>query len=416
MRKTKMFTAIFAALAMFSCQNEEGLISEGVMGEDTYAGVTVSFPKTMTKAADETAASTLESTVKSLGVYVIDNASNIMHSNVYESSEFTENAGVYTLNAALKTTTGTKNVYVVLNPSTELMQKINSTSFGIANPLVGSGDVFKLTDALTMSSVKTVSASLTTPQAAAAALAAPVEVSVQRNTAKVALRNQMAVATAATGGAIANLQFALTTQATKSYLIQQGGNLLTNVVTPATDIEAAAELPNYFSNYKSPGTYTAVSAKDAAYNILAGHYCTENVNAKNFTGNTTAAIIKAQFTPTDGTVVTAYNQATDTRTMGNLTPGTSFYVKKSDNSYWSAAAYISADVAADFSAEYVEGTGYYRIWVQDEAGERGVLRNNYYVMDITAINGPGSPVIPGTEEDITDPVEEDTYVDRKSVV
>lgn len=432
MKVTKFFALALASFAIASCSKETNESAPAAQGKDTYAGVSISFPKTMTRAADANAASTDEGRVHSLGVYVIDDATSVMHSGFYSVGQFTVTGGKYTLNAALKTTTGTKSIYVVLNPTTALQPLLsNSTVFG-TNPINGVASDFEFatgnsTDrALTMSSVAAAKSTLAVVTEAEA-LAAPVAINVQRNTAKVAVKSGV---TTATGGAVANMQFALVVQAKKSYLIQQGGNTFATVQTPGRAVAITAtpaDYSDFFTTLAAPATadYKNVNPTATANNLLAGFYATENVNTTNMAGNTTAAILRAQFTPTNGTVVTDYNTATGVKTMGNLTAGQSFWVRIADNSYWSKAAYDKAIVAGgthsilatDFSREYANGIGYYRLWVQDAAGTRGVIRNNYYVLSVTKVNGPGAPTVPGVNpadpdqpEDPTKPVEDDTFV------
>lgn len=433
MKLTKFFALALASFAIASCSREVNESAPVSQGKDTYAGVSISFPKTMTRAADAAASNADEGRVHSLGVYVIDDATSIMHSGFYPAGQFTESNGKYTLNAALKTTTGTKSIYVVLNPSTTLQGLLtNSTFFGAANPINGVGSDFEFatgsgTDrVLTMSSVAAAKSTLMVVDAAEA-LQKPVAINVQRNTAKVAVKSGI---TAATGGTVANMQFALVVQATKSYLIQQGGNTFATVRTPGRAVAITAtpaDYSDFFTTLAAPAAaaYKNVNPTATVNNALAGFYATENVNTTNLAGNTTAAILRAQFTPTDGTVVTDYNAATGVKTMGNLVAGTSFWVRIADNSYWSKTAYDKAItagsanslLASDFSREYANGLGYYRLWVQDAAGTRGVIRNNYYVLSVTKVNGPGSPTVPGVDpanptqpEDPTKPVEDDTFV------
>ena len=432
MKKVFFLSMALLALTFFSCSEDNANNNPDNTGKETYSAISLSFPKTtlkLTKAYDPTAANSIETMVTSIGVYVVDDITNLMHGKVFNDTEFVQDAdndNKYTLTSALKTTTGQKRVFVVLNHGESLQSNINNLRGSIFGeiPLVGTSSDYVTTSNLVMSSIAATPATLTV-MTEQEALNEPIPVTVQRNTAKIAVKEKAAI-TPVVGGTIADLEFALVTEAKKSYLIQQGGNTLAIVKTPGRNITPIIADNDYFTKLATPSVWKSVNTSATENNSLDGYYAMENVNDKNVMGNTTAAIIKAQFTPTNNTVVVAYAE-NDVRLLGSIAAGESFYVKKSDYSFWSEAAYneaIEADLTEDlFTQIYQDGICYYRVWVQDNEGTRGVLRNTYYVLNITKILGPGLPYVPGVNPENPDepeapnqPIEEDTLISVEVII
>lgn len=425
MKKSILLTmfSVLTVLAFLSCsKNDEEPFTPPSEGVETYSAVSISFPERMNlRVEDPDAANSVESTVTSVGVYIIDDLTGFMHKGLFNNTQFTKAGDVYTLTSAVKTTTGNKSIYVVLNPTLEIqdaidLQKAGAFGDGTIN---GTADItFVTATDVVMASVTAKSVTLT-QKSEVEAVASPLDITVQRNTAKIAVKKKTATIPVV-GGSVADLQFATIVEAKKSYLIQQGGNTYETVKTPAQNIDNLTPDNEYFTKLAAPTDWKDINEYSVANKNLDGYYALENVNATKLVGNTTAAIVKAQFTPSDNSVVMAY--ASDgTRTMGSITPGTSFYVKKSDYTYWSETAYQNAldnEFTADhFSKLYENGTGYYRIWVQDAENKKGVLRNNFYILNINKITGPGLPYVPGVDpddetnpEDPNLPIDEDTYI------
>lgn len=410
------------ASTFYSCSKEEATDVPPVNETDTYMAVSTSFPQTITlRTLDPDAANTVESTVNLIGIYIIDDLTGFMHKGIFSSTDFTSSGNTYTVTSAIKTTTGNKSIYVVLNPTPGLQDAIELQKGVIFrdNPIDGTAESSFITASdVVMASVTGKAATLTV-KTETEALATPIDITVQRNTAKVAVKKKTATIPVV-GGSVSNLEFALVVEAKKSYLVQQDGNTYETVKTPAQNIASLAADNIYFTKLATPLSWKNVNEYNITPNRnLVSYYALENVNATKITGNTTAAIVKAQFTPAGNSVVTAY--ASGVRTMGTIPSGTSFYVKKSDNTFWSQSGYSDAlangFTAAHFSKIYTNGTGYYRIWVRDSNNKIGLLRNNFYVLHINKITGPGLPYVPGVDpddntnpEDPNLPIDEDTYI------
>lgn len=434
----KLLTLALVALAIVACSKEgtdKGINPEE--GVNTYAGVNISFPQTDTKATDANATA-VETAVTKIGVYIVDNTSGLMHSGLYSASDFEKDAssGNYKLKTALQTTTGEKTIYVVLNPTDKLNATIvaaGKNSFNGVVPIVGETFVNKsgnTIESLTMSSVAGGTKQTVTAQDKATAIANPFAVTVERNTAKVTLR--FGASHTVIGGTVSDVQYGIDIAPKQSYLIQNlkavAAASIENVNTPANKVaipdpslataDYVAYMQKFFTDSKQiPTDMTDVQAHNTAAGSLVGFYCPENVNVKNYQDNTTAVIIKATYTPTTGTAITGYDTATGVTTLGDIAMGSSFYKYKTDGTLWSEAAYNAATTAgatysktaADFTTIYTNGVCYYRIWVMGEnttgPGAVGVLRNNFYVMNITKINGVGTPGHPGADSKPGDQIE-----------
>lgn len=422
---------LFLVTATFFSCSKDGVEDVPLVNEketETYSAVSILFPNTLTlRSADPDAANIGESAVTSVGVFVVDNFSGFIHKGIFNSSQFTPVGDAYKLTSAVKTTTGDKSIYVVLNPTSTILDAIDLQKAGAFGDgtINGTADmVFVTSTDVVMTSIEAKAATLSV-KTEAEALAAPLSITVQRNTSKIAVKKKTATIPVV-GGSVDNLQFATIVEAKKSYLIQQGGSTYETVKTPAQDINNLIADNEYFTKLVAPTSWKDINEHSALNKDLAGYYALENVNTTKLAGNTTAAIIKAQFTPSANSVVTDY--ATDgTRTMGTITPGTSFYVKKSDYTYWSQEAYNKAlangFTADHFSKLYENGIGYYRIWVQDANNNKGVLRNNYYILSVNKISGPGLPYVPGVDPDDNTnpgdpnlPIDEDTYISAEVTV
>ena len=415
----KFFIAAIAAFTLLaSCSNEEtGVTPQN--GDDTYAGLVITLPA-QTRAEDAAAASDVEKAINTIGVYIVDQATNELHSKVLTSSEFQLDGAVYKAKAAVKTTLGTKTVYVVANPTAALTTKLSQLGANAFTNILTMTDAdFWTSNDMVMTGQST--ATLTDAKNATEALQDGnlVAVTIDRVLAKVVVKFKTATPTVTGGGTSSNQQFAPITKALGAYLMPRTGTDKPAYYTVPTAAETDAT-HTYFSNFSAlqadPSEYVGVNAYNVATKDAVGFYCHEHYASKLLTGNTTAARIKAKFTPSE--VVTSYDKTTGVRGTGTMSGNGDFYVLKTEGTYWNQTAYNNATTATDpaykidaslFSDKYVGGIGYYKIFVQDAASVKAVKRNLYYELTITEIRGPGSP----TEDDDDDKdieIQDDTYV------
>ncbi len=426
MKTTKFFAAAFAVAAILaSCSKEESGKNPANGGQETYIGVALTFPKT--KANDTSVSKAWEDEVTEAGIYVVN-------------PNGTVDGAVLPVNASgvaqgtLKTTTGTKDIYVIANPTQAIKDKIAAVR-GAAFGANGGGYV--ITDFVTSGTSMVMSGSrlgeTLVLQTMDEATAAPLAFNIYRNVAQVVVNtNKNWAAASVTGGAITDLKFCLESKALDSYLVPQGA-----IGSYYTMFNPWADNAAYYANFSTLNKvdYVTVSAQgdasvDHSYlNAVNSFYCFENRIASKHVGNTTAARIRGIFTPAANTVVTAYVPATKTRTLGTIAAGTDFYVKKSDNSYWSQAAYdaavdgVTGDMVAANFYYYKGGYAHYRIWVQNASNVVEANRNNFYELTIDKITGPGTPGDPTDPEypdpnfpDPTDPEEDPDPIDQTTFI
>jgi hypothetical protein len=442
MKTNIIFAAALAATTLFaSCAKEEPSGGAVTNGEKTFAGISVSIPMSPadTRAGSEqNIASTAESAITKVGVFVVGatTVDKLYLETAGTDFEFNTATGIATAKKAILTSTGPKKIYVVTNYTSALKTQIDQ--MGVAafdqNAIALTEADFKAETSgaitsMTMTGVKEVTLTVKTE---AEALASLETVEVYRNLAKVVVRYGAAITP--TGGTheANSVQFGLASKAKGAWLWNTPNDGAT--ATAYTGVTAAAllsETDAYWSNFSAPAVgataadWKAVSAFSSTpdYKTMPAWYAHENVykadgsNLELYVGNTTVARIRGKFIP--ATWVTAYNATTGARTSAanTATAAASFY-RLNDGSYWSTAAYTTATTAAttykidaaNFSAIYQDGMGYYTIKVMDDTRVPGVKRNNYYDLAINSIDGPGSPTENPDESDVTDPLDEESYV------
>ena len=124
MKMNKFFAALIAAtMVLASCNKDEtdgGLAS----GEETFAGVSISIPLPLNQraadseiGADNNAATTAESLISNIGVFVVNLTTNTIDKLYLTTTgtDFDFSAGVATAKKAIRTTTGSKSIFVVTN-------------------------------------------------------------------------------------------------------------------------------------------------------------------------------------------------------------------------------------------------------------------------------------------------------------
>ena len=418
-------------------------------GEETYAKFTLTLPNEVTKAPDSAAGTVLEKQVNKVGIYVWDAVKQQFHPYVADISDFDApvagpvgtSSQVYTSKFAVKTTTGTKKVVVVINPDargTLISTTINAQKGAILDP-ISFGVIMDnfigatAADGMVMSGVSDY-VTLTLVDSLAAVAAAPVAVvDIYRNVAKIFLEagNGMVI-----NGAqrTTSLGYTIIAKARDSYFLQNGdgSNTLFSTVPGAALTNPSDP---YWNNFTAINGFPSTGFEPIkAYNTSAladatgGFYAFENnpnivvggsdAKTDRF-GNATAFLLRAVLLP--DTLITAYdiNTGKFTNTYGTGA-AVDFYVHQKLGGYWTTAAYNAAIVtggansllAADFEL-YTGGVAYYNFRVQDALKDYGVKRNKLYVVQISEISGPGKPQQPN---DPTPPYDDITYVKVSATV
>lgn len=430
MKLSRLFGVLTLALMIFSsCSKESTEGGDEVFeGKETYMGFDISISKSQTKAPNTDAGTDAEKKINTLGVYLWDETAGRLDSKIFDIDKFThDGSGNYSAKEAVKTVVGMKKVFVVANPTEVVRSRVYSMRGAALNPVpfgVDQGEFINSDGSMVMSGIHNngteVEAKLKDRQEA---IDNPTSLSIERNLAKVVMRQGSSYEVI---GGTTTLQFVPIATANDAHFLPQTSTLYSKIPDGA-DVDKTHA---YFDNFSS--ILTAGRDDFLPINELTdteayradGFYCFENKTAENLSGsdvlhlkgNTTAVRIKGQFVPDASKVliIGSYDAATGERTKGALGADGSFWTLNEDNSYWSKAAYDEAIKAGvhqiaptKFSEKYVEGYGYYTVAIQDNNGDKGVLRNAFYLMDVNKVIGPGSP----TEEDNKeDPYKEDVYM------
>lgn len=442
MKINKLLVAALTAGMMFaSCSSDD----EGTKGsgEETFAGfnITLKTNGTNTRADGKDYTSTMESKVNSIGIYIWDAGTALMHYKVLEMNagnfstavDAVTNEVTYSGIVTVKTTVGTKDVLVVANPTDAVTNEIavrkggvyGVSPFGVAKSSFFNNSI-PASPAMVLSGVKRTVVIGDAYKDETHALNNLIDLTIDRNLAKVVVRKAW---TNVTGGTVDKVQYALIAEANDAYFLPQ-----TNTLYASVPDDAIINSNNsYYDNFSSIAgvTYQDVLADNTTPGLITangiGFYCFENKPLTVITpgetpfrrGNTTAARIKLEFTPTAATVVTAYSENPPGTPIivstGTIAAGTTFHVDAKFNHFWTDNAMNNAITDGYFTADqfktYTNGICYYTIPVQNTAGVIGVVRNNLYALDITDIKGPGLGAEPTEEKE---PYTEDAYLAIKA--
>lgn len=435
----KFLVFALTGLTLAACSNDD-VVDNGtpVTGEETWAAFTIQLPKTTETRAADPNATTAETVVKKVAVYVMDAAGFIATSGVVDVADYgTVDGATNTIKAtkvAVKTSAGEKKIWVVLNPTDAMHTQITGTvglggmqtamttavtgmtgGYQYATETVADAKGFVMANKEILT--KTLAANISLADALNSGNTDDAKnhfsVSVERAVAKVA-----AVAKA---GGIENKLPLIGTFSDYKYYVRQ--------VNPATYIA------RWTDKTKQPGGYniltpgndddgtnipwgnTAMAGNDAldinsngtANNALNGIYVLENSMLDPMQQNATYMVIQTKWTPKK------VYQA-DGVTEGTLNADGDFWFK--DKKYYMEAPAGLSAVEAD-KVKWAKGICYYRTYLYDKytnnmpaaGGARyyDVVRNTCYNVTINSTMAPGSntdtPPGPGP-----DPIEEDTWV------
>ena len=425
MKMNKFFVAALAVtMALASCSKENGA-DKGKAGDgkETYAGVSITLPATTgTRALDPAAGIAGEKNVTTIGIYIVDvDNSRLDYDVLTVADDFTKLGNVYTATTAVKTVTGTKKVYVVANPTTNIQNKLASSGATAMNAipfqlpetdfLTGTITSMVMSGAYTATGGELELDEVRTPTEAVDA-GNLVDITIGRNLSKAVVQEGPDYEVV---GGTTTLTWTLVSKSNDAYLLPQSVGTLNRGTVPASALDpTTGPDDNYWGKFSGTvgSGYIGVlgqgnDAKTATY--AQSKYMFENKPTDMYAGNTTAARIMGVFDPAViYSNVTAAGDKTDVG--GSFVAGTDFYRSTIDQSYWTLAGRNAAIATsylghtADDFLQYTGGVGYYTIYVNDGASNIGVDRNSYYLMQINKVIGPGTPGEPGP----LPPVQQDT--------
>lgn len=422
MKTKSIFAAMVALCLLAGCNKEDNPNGPVPDGTKTYAAFTVKV-NTMgvTRADGDGNAVEAEQKIAKLDLFIF-------------SGGVLETTGSVTLDnnntgtTTLQTTTGTKDIIAVANPTGEMTAAVGSTQKAFEEKVIAttSGDNSTIAPENAFVMVGKKPDAVITQQDEAGAKSNPVAITVTRATAKVQMKYKDVPVAEKVAATFGDPRFTLAQGNTKMFIYRADG-----AVTPSGNSADQADV-----NPKD-GTYDhltplktedyvdndfKVAGEDYNHEFAKSCYTAENVNQAPNTGNSTFVLIRLKCTP--ATIENA----------GSLTGGTFFMaVKYKTNAHKEVDSYeykyFASKSAADSwittnhsgddtwaSAEYKNGNCYYRLNIRDiretDVPKRySVLRNNYYKVNITQIDDMGSNTPGGlVPEDPETPLETSTHI------
>lgn len=378
------YLAVTAALALgfSSCSNDDDLTGNGgnpaPTGKATTFTLSIAQPRTY---ATDPNATDAERLMNSVDVFIFNDANGFEKREHLEGSEFTQSPdNEYTADRTIATTVGAKKIYVGINLSDALARKVATEGMSAIYKVSSADDL--LVDGFAMFSKVSSSATFVEATDPTASTANRVSANVARLLAKVSVEKGTALKNNVLGGTISDLQFSVS-NITKQYFI------LPSVSTFSPT--------NTLADFYKENAYKAVNANGTAIASANASYALENASAQSLEGYSTYASIRAKFVPT--TVVklsTAGNGASGlVSETAPATPQTFYVVTNAGVKYY----FIDENDATAYDGEvnglpsarvdtYTDGYCYYKAYL-NPAVDYNIYRNNFYKVNITAVNGLG---------------------------
>lgn len=478
MKKTKLFlvAAVASVLGFTACSNDDSTSSDEKTA-NTNVSVTLSMSSSTTKSLPDDYNTIGEwagkDNIKTVAVYLIDGSSvtskslEVGASGSGKDYERTVVGSSITLvpktqNAAIKTTAGTKKVYVLVNGTTEVVNALAKTPVAefekayteTALALANSGSSTTVStsagrlavkngttdETIVMTNVepKTINVEANVTDTETLAASSPknrVSLQVERAVARVMVSTQSLTYTVPSVGGtplgtISEIKWVLA-QGENSLFIQRKSDYSTPNYgwIPTTDaqywgagitgVNAKYDYSGLFEEYDSAtqfgGTAIATMTEYATdpygevtkelNDKLSGKFILPNTHASATgdassykKGNTAYVLVRAKFTPSAAAF--ADGEA--------YTPGDDFYVGANGKFYVSSANALTpakGGVAGQTVAKYVKGKVLYYAWVNPDNTSTWynspVIRNNVYHIHITGFKNLGTNWNPLYPEDPT---------------
>lgn len=413
--KKLFFFALAAMAILVSCSEDEKIGNEPIIQNEEKATLILkmSFPRTY---ANNTA-TTQESTVNNVDVFIFDAISGafINHKPLL-LADFTQAGNVYTTNAGIITTSGSRKIGIGINLPADIVTKIitdqnltavdHNSVHNVTAALIATGDRFIMYN--TAMPTQTLVA-----DDIASATDNHVAVDVERMAGKAALATTSAYDSNAGAvsslGSFTKLEYKLMQTNLKSYLMREPLGKDPNYLSANFTLNTPSGNQFGVSDFEKTATYKNLEKNSTYTNhgLRPAFYGAENTADFYQKGSTTYFMVKGQFTPT------VFSSATGTSATVTYTVGSPFWVVSDGVTIHICASAAIAEqlkkVASIFPnsatvTEYPTGDSYYAVFIGN-ASNRAFVRNNYYVGQVKAINGFGSPTETGVIIDPTAPVD-----------
>ncbi len=396
MKTTKILTCLAAASLIFASCSKENSDQSAIAGnKPTYVQVNVSYPQTsVSRAINDPTATAAEVRLNTVDVFIFDAASNVLvKRQQLSSSDFnpiapgTGKNDLYSAITKVATTTGAKKIYVGLNLPASFP---NVTSVGelkarwattVSDLATASGIAMFSSAEISKTLVETTDASYNVNNV--------FTVQVERMVAKVAVEDG-GIATTVAGGVVSDIQFAIHTSNKALFPLK---NVAGGVVKDP-NWALGSYVPTDFENL---GDYTPINTagtsgvNGATANLLTAKYAPENTSQSHLQKETTYASIRTKFVPDQfsdaGGVSKGSNVGQPAKTFWIVTDIDG--IRKFFDVQADAQTYATNN-GGTVSAPYTNGYCYYQAYLNPQNGYN-TIRNDFYHVVITKINGPGKP-------------------------
>lgn len=443
MKKVKSYLTIaFTGMMLFtSCSNNDEIPDQGAENEgDTWAAFNIKLPKTMTTRAADPNASVAETTVNSVVVYLFDANDHPTTSGIKTIAEYgTVNSADNTISTkiALRTKSGETKIWVVLNPTTVIHNRVMDdiskghlpfqTAFNAAVSDV-TGGISNTTETTSTGFVMVNKAIATKALASGitekAAISGTNEaanhftINVERAVAKVSVISNKTdpkdLNTLPELGSFSDIKYSVYQVNPQMYLARYTDKTIQtkgyNIVTPNNDFDGdVGQTPTYWGSKVMDAAPLAINASGTVKKDLNGIYILENSMLTPVQQNATYVLVQAVWTPkvvyqADGTVI------------GTLAASKDFWYSATTRKYYMKTP---TDPNATDAKKWSNGICYYRVYLYDKYTDNkpdadgtrfyDVVRNTCYEVTLNSMHAPGenvpTPVAPGPT-----PIEEPTYL------
>lgn len=439
MMKIKSFLAlaITGVMLFASCSNNDEIPDQSTGNDgDTWAAFNIKLPKTMETRAADPNASAAETTVNSVAVYLFDANEHLTTSGIKTIEEYgTVNSTDNTISTkiALRTKSGEAKIWVVLNPTTDIHNRImddiskGNLPFQTAFNAVVSGVTGGISNTTETTSTgfvmvnkaiatKTLASGITNEAAISGKdeAANHFTINVERAVAKVSvISNKTDLNTLPELGSFSDIKYSVYQVNPQMYLARYTNKAIQsdgyNIVTPNNDFNGNVGSPaTYWGNKVMDSAPLAVNASGTSKKDLNGIYILENSMLTPVQQNATYVLVQAVWTPK------VVYQANGT-TVGTPT-STDFWYSATTRKYYMEDP---TDPNATDAKKWSNGICYYRVYLYDKYTDNApdadgtrfydVVRNTCYDVALNSMHAPGenvpTPVAPGPT-----PIEEPTYL------
>lgn len=366
-----------------SCSNDDDATGNG--GNPTPTGkattFTLSIAQPRTYASDSNAIPT-ETELKSVDVFIFDDANGLEKRERLAGSDFTQSPqNEYTADRTIATTVGAKKIYVGVNLSDDLARKVATEGMSAIYKVSSANDLMNPANGFAMFSKVASNAIFVEANDPTASTANKVSATVSRLLAKVSVETSTTLKYNVLGGTVSDLQFSVSNITKQYYMVPS-----LSTFSPS----------NTLADFYNENAYKAVNANGTEIISANVSYALENASAQSLEGYSTYASIRAKFVPT--TVVklaTAGNGASGlVSETAPVTPQTFYVVANAGVKYY----FINETDATAYNAEingapttistYTDGYCFYKAYL-NPAVDFNIYRNNFYKVNITAVNGLG---------------------------